>query len=155
MNRRTLLGIAALLPAATLFACGTQTPSQIATDVNLIAAGLATTVNSIRQIPGVPTAAVTQIEQYLTTIQADAAQVASATATPATSTVQEISQVVQALASVALPLVPAGSVMQATIQAAVSLLPVILAAVGVSGAGVPVTFLPSQARTILAAAASR
>ena len=59
---------------------------------------------------------------------------------------------VQAIASVALPLVPAGSVIQATIQAAVSLLPVILAAVGVSGAGVPVKYRPSQARAILAAA---
>jgi hypothetical protein len=154
MNRRTLLGVAVLLPAATPLACGTQTPSQIASDVNLVASGLAAAINDIKQIPGVPAAALAQLELYLATIQADAAKVASATATPTTSTVQEISQVVQALASVALPLVPAGSVMQATIQAAVSLLPVILAAVGVSGAGVPVSYRPSQARAILAAAAA-
>jgi hypothetical protein len=152
MNRRTLLGAAALLPAAALLACGTQTPSQIATDVNLIASGLAAAIASIRQIPGVPAAALAQLESYLVIIQADAAKVASATATPATSTVQEISQVVQAIALVALPRVPAGSVTQATIQAAVSLLPVILAAVGVSGTGISVKYPPSQARAILVAA---
>jgi hypothetical protein len=153
MNRRTLLGTAAFVPAAALLACGTQTPSQIATDVTLIASGLAAAITSIRQIPGMPTAALTQLESYLAIVQADAAKVASATATPATSTVQEISQVVQAIASVALPLVPVGSIMQAAIQAAVSLLPVILAVVGVSGAGIPVKYQPSQARAILAAAA--
>ena len=57
----------------------------------------------------------------------------------------------QALASVALPLVPAGSVIEATVQAAVSLLPEILAVVGVSGAGVRTKYSPAQARAILAA----
>src|SRR4051794_5077309 len=104
-----------------------QTPSQIATDVNLIASGLAAAIVSIRQIPGVPTAALTQLESYLAIIQADADKVASATATPATAIVREINQMGQAIASVALPLVPAGSIMEATSQAAVSLLPVILA----------------------------
>jgi hypothetical protein len=152
MNRRTLLGAAAFLPAAALLACGTQTPSQLAIDVNLIASGLAAAIVDIKQIPGVPTADLTQLESYLAIIQADAAKVASATAVPATSTVQEISQVVQALASVALPLIPAGSVIQAIILAAVSLLPVILAAVGVSGAGIPAKYPPGQARAILVAA---
>jgi hypothetical protein len=48
MNRRTLLGVAVFLPAATLFACKTQTPSQIASDVNLIASGLAAAINDIK-----------------------------------------------------------------------------------------------------------
>jgi hypothetical protein len=152
MNRRSLLTTAAFLPAAALLACGTQTVSQIATDVNLIASGLTAAIANIKQIPGVPTAILTQLEFYLATIQADAAKVASATSTPATSVVQEISQVVQALASIALPLIPAGSVIQATIQAALSLLPVILAAVGVSGARVSARYRPDQARAILAAA---
>jgi hypothetical protein len=151
MNRRTLLGAAALLPPAAMLACGTQTPPQITTDVNLIASGLTAAIASIKQISDVPAAALAQLESYLAIIQADVAKVASANATPATSTVREISQAVQAIASVALPLVPAGSVAQAAIQAAVSLLPVILAAVGVSGAGVPVEYRPSQARAILAA----
>ena len=82
MNRRTLLGAAAFVPVAALLACGTQTSSQVATDVNLIASGVAAAIASIKQIPGVPTATLTQLEAYLAIIQADAAKVASATATP-------------------------------------------------------------------------
>jgi len=151
MNRRALLCTTAFLPALGLIGCGGQTASQIAADVNLIASGLTAAVAQIGQIPEVPSAALTQIDFYLATIQADAAKIARATSTPATSTVQEIGQVVQALASVVLPLVPTGSVIEATVQAAVSLLPVILAAAGVSGAGVPAKYRPAQARAILAA----
>jgi hypothetical protein len=151
MNRRTLLCATAFVPALSLIGCGGQTASQIAADVNLIAGGLSAAVPQIEQIPGVASAVLTQIEAYLATIQADAAKVAGATTTPPTSIVQEIGQVVQALASVVLPLVPAGSVIEVTIEAAVSLLPVILAAAGVSGAGVPVKYRPARARAILAA----
>ncbi len=151
MNRRTLLRVTAFLPALGLIGCGGQTASQIAADVNLIASGLAAATAQLGQIPGVPNAALTQVDFYLATIQADAAKIAGALSTSATSTVQEVSQVVQALASVVLPLVPAGSVIEATVNAAVSLLPVILAAVGVSGAGVPAKYRPAQARAILAA----
>jgi hypothetical protein len=152
MNRRTLLCAAAFVPALGLLACGSQTASQLATDVQLIAAGLTAAIADIKQVPGVSSAAVIQLDDDLATIQADAAKVATSVATPATSTVQEIGQVVQAVAAVVLPLVPAGSVIEATIQAAVSLLPVVLAAVGVSGAGVPAKYEPEQARLILAAA---
>jgi hypothetical protein len=151
MNRRTLLRATACVPAIALLGCGAQTASQIAADVQSIAAGLTAAMADIKLIPSIPSAALTQLDFYLATIQADAAKVASALATPATSTLQEIAQVVQALASVALPLVPEGSVVEATIQAAVSLLPVILAAVGVSGAGIPARYRPAQARAILAA----
>jgi hypothetical protein len=151
MNRRTLLCATAFVPALGLIGCGGQTASQIAADVNLIASGLTAAIAQIGQIPGVPSVATAQIDFYLATIQADAAKIAGATSTPAASSVQEVGQVVQALASVVLPLVPAGSVIEATVKAAVSLLPVILAAVGVSGAGVPAKYRPEQARAILAA----
>ena len=151
MNRRTLLRATAFVPAIGLLGCEGQTASQLATDVNLITSGLTAAFAALKQIAGVPSAVLTQIDFYVATIQADAAKVATAVGTPATSTVQEIGQVVQALASIVLPLVPGGSVIEATIQAAVSLLPVILAAAGVSGAGVPVKYRPEQARAILAA----
>nr|WP_294522993.1 hypothetical protein [uncultured Rhodopila sp.] len=151
MLRRTLLCTTVLVPAIALVGCQVQTASQIASDVKLIASGLTAATADIKLLPGIPSAAVTQLDFYLATIQAGAAKVASATATPAASTIQEITQVVQALASVALPLVPAGSVIEAAIQAALSLLPVILAAVGVSGAGMQPKYQPSQARAILAA----
>ena len=151
MNRRTLLRITAFAPGIGLLGCEAQTASQLAADVNLITSGLTAAVAPVKQIAGVPSAALTQSDFYVATIQTDAAKVATAVGTPATSTVQEIGQVVQALASIVLPLVPGGSVIEATIQAAVSLLPVILAAAGVSGAGVPVKYRPEQARAILAA----
>jgi hypothetical protein len=151
MNRRTLLCTTALTPALALPGCGAQTASQITADVNLIASGLTSAIADFRQIPAIPTAALTQVDFYLATIQADAAKVAAAASAPATTTLQEIAQVVQALASVVLPLVPAGSVIEATIQAAVSLLPAILAAAGVAGAGLPVKYGPARARAILAA----
>ena len=151
MLRRTLLFASAIVPAAALVGCQVQTASQIASDVRLIASGLTAAMADIRLLPGIPAAAVTQLDFYLATVQADAAKVASATSAPAASTIQEVAQVVQALASVALPLVPGGSVIEAAIQAALSLLPVILAAAGVSGAGTPAKYQPAQARAILAA----
>nr|WP_294511936.1 hypothetical protein [uncultured Rhodopila sp.] len=151
MFRRTLLCTTALVPAIALVGCQAQTASQIASDVKLIASGLTAAMADIKLLPGVPGAAVTQLDFYLATIQAGAAKVASATSVSTASTVQEIAQVVQAIASVALPLVPAGSVIEAAIQAALSLLPAILAAVGVAGASVRTKYQPAQARAILAA----
>ncbi len=151
MNRRTIIHAFALLPVSTIVACGMQTPSpsQLASDVNLIVTGLTAAVASIKQIPGVPAPAVMQLQLYLTKIQADAQQIV---ATPAPSTVQEIGQVVQDVAAIALPLIPGGSVVEATVQAAVSLLPTLMAAIGVSGAALSTKYDPDQARLILAAA---
>ena len=151
MLRRTLLCATAIAPIVALVGCQAQTASRIASDVSLIASGLTAAMAEIKLLPGIPAADLTRLDFYLATIQADAAKVASATSTPATSTIQEIAQVVQALASVALPLLPGGSVIEAAIQAALSLLPVLLAAVGVSGAGVPAKYQHSRARAILAA----
>lgn len=157
-SRRGLLAVSALatVSAVALAACtsGTPTPSQLAADVNLVAAGLEAAVARIKKIPGLPSAALAQIEIYLGIVEADAAKVAAAVASPPAGAVQEIAQVVQALASVALPLLPAGSVAEAAIQAAISLLPVILAAIGVAGAGVPARYAPADARAILAAVAA-
>lgn len=154
ISRRPLLG---LLTMGTLAACatpGATTPTQLATDVNLIASGLSAAIASVAAIPGVSAAAVTQLQGYLATIQADAKTVAAATVTTPTSTVQEVAQAVQAVASVALPLIPGGSTVLALIQAAISLLPSILAAIGVSGAApaTPPVYSPAQARLILASA---
>jgi phage-related protein len=140
-----------MVPALSVLGCATSstTPSQLATDVNLIASGLAAAIASIQQIPGVASTTLTQLQADLTTIQADAAQVASA---PATSVVQAIGQAVQAVAALVLPLVPGGSSIEVTVQAALSLLPEIMAAAGVSGATTTPKFTPEQARLILAAA---
>ena len=150
-SRRGLLAAGALLPVLGLAACQTQTLSQIILNVKLVAGGLAAAEASIAAIPGVPTAALTQIDSCLLIIQADAAKLAAAIGTPATGLVQEIGQAVQALAAIALPLLPAGSVAEALLQAAVSLLPEILAAAGVLGAVPAAVYSPAQARLLLAA----
>jgi hypothetical protein len=153
MFRRHILSALPFFAALNLTGCAgtttTTTPTQLATDVNLIASGLSSAIASISQIPGVSAAIVSQLQADLATIQADAAQVANATQ-PAI--VQEIGTVVQAVATIALPLIPGGSAVAATVQAAVSLLPVVLATAGVSGAPVATQFTPEQARLILAAA---
>ena len=156
LNRRRALfyGVAAAPILMVLGRCaGTPSTSQLATDVGLIASGLAAAIAAVAAIPGVPAATVTQLQGYLATIQADAKAVAAATATAATGTVQEIVSAVQALAPIALSFVPGGSAVVAIVNAALSLLPSILAAIGVAGVStVKAVYSPDSARLILRAA---
>ncbi len=154
MYRRGLLRAAAVAPVAALLAC--QPPavasSQLTSDVGLLVSGLAAAIANIRQTPGVPGPAVTHLEANLSKLQADARIVTTATGTPAPSAIQEIEHLVEAVASIALPLIPGGSAIQLTIEAAVAILPPILAAAGISGIAKAPKFTPAQARVILAAA---
>ena len=159
ISRRTLgcISTAAILAAAGVAACSTSTTtaSQVATDVSLIASGLSSAITAIAAIPGVPATIVTQLQGYLATIKTDAEQVATATATASADAniVQEIASTVQTVADIALPLIPGGSAIVLIINAAISLLPTILAVVGVTSATrmLPV-YTPDQARLILRAA---
>lgn len=146
-TRRAMLSLSAAFAATS---CAGTTPSQLASDVRLIASGLASVVASLAQAPGVPPATLARLQDWLDTIEADAAQVATASAGP--GPVPEFVRAVQALASIALPLIPGGSAIAALIDAAVSLLPMVLGAVGISGAtlAAPV-YAPDQARLILRA----
>jgi hypothetical protein len=96
--------------------------------------------------------AVATLEDDLSRLQADVAAVTVASGKPAPTTVQQIGQVVEAVASIALPLIPGGSAIALTIEAAVALLPPIMAAAGISGIGPKSDLTPDQARAILAAA---
>ena len=147
-TRRAMLSLSAAALAAT--SCAGKTPSQLATDVGLIASGLASVVTSLAQAPGVPAATLAQLQGWLATIEADAAQVAAASA--GAGGVVEFARAVQALAAIALPLIPGGSAIAALIDAAMSLLPMVLGTVGISGAplAAPV-YAPDQARLILRA----
>lgn len=138
--------------ALSVVACSAQntSPSQIATDVNLVASGLSAAVTQVAAIPGINPTVVAQLQADLALIQKDAAQVAADTAAPSASLVQEIASTVQAVATVALPLVPGGAPFVPVIQAAVSMLPTLLAAVHVSGAApVATAYTPNAARLIL------
>ena len=154
MYRRDLLRVAAFVPVTAFVACQSAptTPAQVVSDLRLLTSGLTAAIASIRQIPGVPAPAMTELENTLTKLRADAGIVATSAQAPAQSTVQEIEQLVQAVASIALPLLPVGSPIVATIQAAIAILPPILAAAGISGTGGAPMFTPAQARLILAAA---
>jgi nucleoid-associated protein YgaU len=161
LSRRYLLSTGALIPAVVLAACsGTTAPTvtQLATDAKLIASGLAAAIASIAAIPGVSAATVATLQADLATVQSDAASIAAATATPATSVVSEIVQAVQAIAPIALSLIPGASAIVPIINAATSLLPGLLSAVGLSaataGAKAPV-YAPDQARLILGGAAAK
>jgi hypothetical protein len=126
----------------------------VASDVMLIAQGIESVAAAIAAMPGVDPAKLAQIRGYVATIQKDAADIAAATATPAPTTISEIAQVVQALAPIALAVVPGGSALVPVVNAAVSMLPTVLAAAGVSGAiATAPTYTPEQARMILAATA--
>lgn len=161
MNRRQLLRTTATIAASglVLAACAgssspTPTATQLAQDVNLVAAGLTAALAQVSAIPGIATATVTQLAGYLATVQADAKIVAAGTAAAGTSVVQEIASGVQSIAAIVMPLVPSSSQITNLINAAISLLPVILAAVGLVAADkvVPV-YTPAAARLILAGAA--
>lgn len=149
--------IAAPLAAALVLAgCSTTpSPSKLALDANLIATGLQSVVTALAATPGVPQAVLAQVQGYVTILQRDAAAVSTATAADRVTTVQGIAKTVQDFANAVLPLsLPNGAQLSAVVQAAVSLVPVILAVAGVSAASQAAPmYSPAQARTILAAGA--
>jgi hypothetical protein len=136
--------------------------SQLASDGNLIAGGLTAAIAQIMQIPNLatgPGSVLATLQGYLTTIQNDAASIAAATATPAASVVSEIVTFIGKFAPLAIGLLPGGSAIATAvlpiINAAISLTPGLLVAIGLTGG--PATaiqgpYTPAVARSILAAA---
>jgi hypothetical protein len=157
ITRRSVLFLSGAAIALAACSSTTVTLSQLAADVQLVASGISSVVAAVAQIPGVPATTVTQLQGYLATIQIDAGKVASATpsavaGTSIASIVEEIAVAVQAVAEVALPLIPGGSAAVPILNAAVSLLPIILDAAGIAGATKAVgAYTPDQARLILSA----
>lgn len=132
MNK-ILLPIAAL--AFLMAGCKgtpTVTPNSIATDINLLANGLAPVAAQIAAIPGVSPATVAQITADLAIVQKDAALVAASTAVPTTSVLKEVVTAVQDLAAIATPVIPGGSATVAVIDAATSVAETLLQQAGVS-----------------------
>ena len=152
MNRRTLLAsAAALIPAGILAACGQNlTISQVAADINLEAQGLAPVVAALAAVPNIPAVTVAKAQALFAVIQADAKAFATSVANPPAGTVQEVEQAVQALAAIAAA-IPALAPYAVVIQAAVALLPVMLASVGVPVVGSAPKMSATQARAVLAA----
>jgi hypothetical protein len=149
MNRRTLLRATVAVPAlAALAACGASL-SQVTSDVQTIASGLAGIMPQISSIPGIAASSVAKLSGYLADLKSLASQVA-ANATPSATTIQQVASDVQAFADLALPLIPGGAVYVVAINAALALLPGLLAAVGVSAGSLEAPEMtPAQARSVL------
>ncbi len=149
LSRRALLGAAML----SLAGCAGASASQLATDVQLVADGLAAAIADIAKIPGIASDTLTRLQGDLATIEGDAAKVAADTADAGTGAVQEIAAGVRLIAGIVLPLSGLPGTVATVINAAVSLLPAILAAAGLVGASVTApAYTPEQARLILRAA---
>ncbi len=148
MRRRSVLLSA--VPAA-LAGCSLmpRTPAEAATDVQLIAAGVAAVAQDVAKAPNVPQATLVRVQADALTVSQAAAKVAQASAISATLA-QQIAAAVQEIAALVLPLFPATAPFVPLINAALSLLPTILAAAGVTGAPAahPV-YTPAEARLIL------
>lgn len=156
MKRRSFL-VAVPLAAVAGCATGPSTPARVIADVQGIAGALAAELPAILSAVGVGSAQATQITGYVSDIQAVAVAIGKATtAAAAAPLAQQAIADVQAVAPIILAAagLPPGTV--AAIEAALSLLPVIAAAVGLAGAeyGVP-EYDADAARLILRAAATK
>jgi hypothetical protein len=159
-TRRAIL-VAAPLAAAglALAACGntavppTLTPSQLATDLQLIATGFSPLATALQGVAGFPATALATVQAVLPQIAADAQAVAAATAGAPLATVQDFVTLVEKVADTVLPLIPGAGAIYEVVLAAQALLPVIEAAVGITGvASLTATsaFTPAAARLRLA-----
>ena len=150
---KKLLIVLASITALAVAACST-TVSQVATDVQLVATGVEAVLTAVKGISGVSSDTIADIEKYVTIVKDDAAKVAADTSSAGTDKVQEIVAAVKSINSIvgALAGVPSG--VTALINAAVSLLPTLLQAAGISSADMSAqapVYSAAQARAILSA----
>lgn len=135
ISRRSMLGAIPLVVLGVAGCTpGTVTPSQIASDASLIASGLGAVVASLSTIPGMNASTLTTVQTYLAQLKLDADLLAGNTAGIPTATVQDISALVGKIAAVVLPILPMGSATLPIVEAAQSLVLVLLAMAGVSAA---------------------
>ncbi len=156
LNRRMMLKTTGLMFAGAVAACsttGSLTPTTVATDITLIADGLATTFANIQFT--LPAAVMTALAD----LKVEAAAIVSAETTAAAQPiVQRVVTDVTAVATATLSLLPAGSSAITVIQAALALLPGLETAVQLFTAaksGVAAGIAPNAARAILKSAAKK
>ena len=149
IQRRTLL-----LSLTALSACGTQqqTPDQLKSYIEALSTGTSAILTSLQAVPGVrlTVGQVSSIQDALNTIQANAAAIANA-ATPGSDNVQAIANAVTALVPLVAPFYPAAPAVAAVMQAALALVPVVLAMAGRQTAGTAPTMAPERAAEVLRA----
>jgi len=153
VTRRTIL---AATPAAALAACAGQTTTQLQSDVNAIDTGLQSVVTDLAATPGVsvPATTMAEIKTTLDNIHTDAAQIA-AVAAPSQTAVQVFSDTVSALVPLLTPFFPQVPAVAATVQAAVTLVQVVIAQVSPSKVAAVDPAQAAYARLVLRGAALR
>lgn len=169
MTRRTALSSAPAAAAMAATGCATtaSAPSGVSTYITAIANGLSGILGDLSAIPGlsIPPAVMTQIQTSLTTIETDAGALGSIVTTAQAGTVQSIVSAVEQLAHLLQPILsvmtassPTASFVLMAVQAALSLLPVILSSIGVKAApsiGGTAPMDPDTATAVLHVAAKK
>jgi hypothetical protein len=108
----------------------------------LVSRGLQAAWSEISQLTTIPPATLAKIQSDIQLVENDANLIATKEATAATPWIKELGPLVVDAANLALPFIPGGSPLQAILQAAISVLPAMFAAVGLSGAPGRATYSP-------------
>jgi hypothetical protein len=159
MQRRVVMSGLVLSPVLAVIGCGNgNSQDQVKTDVNLIANGLSGVVAALQALPAgrVPPDVLSRAQAIIGDIRTNAAAVSQAIAANP-DTVQAISSSVSTLSALLTPFFPAAPAVGLAVQAALALLPVVLAAVGKAPAAATAApkMTPDQARAVLTNAAAK
>jgi len=152
MNRRSALASVSLL-ALTLAGCqpGATPQQQLQADAALVTAGVAAVAVSVEATPNLDPATKTKIDNALATVVAANGIIQQSTAVPGTAA-QQLIAAIRVAAPILLGLLNPASAEAIAINAALALLPTILAAAGVTVAPAPaakLTMNPATARMVL------
>lgn len=163
-NRREVIGLCGL---GLLAGCSTaadigQTAQQVTTtvnqvgqDVQILTDGLSKTLSNLNTITGVGASVVTSVQGWLADAQQVAAAVVSATADGVRGLVTNLASDVTSIVNALRPSTGSLPALVTTVlQAAQTILPVILGAAGIPFAGPNTGMSVTQARLLLKAAAS-
>lgn len=154
LARRRLLAGAALLPLY-LAGCANLTLSQLQSDVQLVAAGLAGILQDLTAAGvEISPSTLASLTSELATLESDASAIVAAL-TPGQSLVMDFVDAVDAAALLLTPFFPAAEAIASTVEAAAALAQFVLQEAGVLAAIPAVGMTAAQARLILRAAVAR
>lgn len=157
ISRRTLLGATCLVPVAGCAALQTVSTPQFVNDMNAIASALSTIMPDLATVTGISSSVVAKVTGLVTTAKTLAGQVAASVGSGASTVGALASNFGSVISGITGALgVNVPGVWGTVLQAATSLLPLILSAAGVALAGPSAPAMqPTTARAILAAVAAR
>lgn len=145
-------GLAAIVGGMAA-ACVGKTTDQLTSDVQLVASGLSGIVNTLRNPAlNVPTDVLDKAQAAIDIIEANAGSVGTSL-TPNASAINAIANAVSTLASLLTPFFPIAPIVGAVVQAALALLPTLLAFAGkpppAAAKRAATVMQPGQAREVL------